>query len=175
MEHVHRPDAPRAPKRVAAAAESRRRIRRFAPHDSVQRRLVVPVHATPPARVRGRRAVRRDLEPEPAAEKLAPQRVVRYEPARAPARSGRLAVARAFPPPVQVRGPAGLRAALGRGRVAWRVPAPPDDVGPNRAGRSGGCGGATRRRRRRVLALGARRGGARVPRRRVTRQLVSIF
>ena len=98
----------------------------------------------------------------------------RDEPARAPARSGRLAVARAFPPPVQVRGPAGLRAALGRGRVAWRVPAPPDDVGPNRAGRSGGRGGATRRRRRRVLALGARRGGARVPRRRVTRELVSV-
>lgn len=99
----------------------------------------------------------------------------RRQSSRAASGVGRLAVARAFRAPVQVRGPAGRLASRVRGRVAGRVPAPPDDAGSNRAGRSA-------RRARRVFFVwirkrrrGTRRGGARVPRRLVTRQLVSML
>ena len=85
MEHVHRPDASRADIRESARkrVSRRRSVARFAPHDSIQRRLVVPVHAPPPARARGRLRVWSHLEPEPALEKLAPQRVVRRQTPRA--------------------------------------------------------------------------------------------
>ena len=83
MEHVHRPDASRADVCESKRRKRVSRVARFALHDSIQRRLVVPVHAPPPARARGRRDVRRDLEPEPALEKLAPQRVVRRQTPRA--------------------------------------------------------------------------------------------
>jgi hypothetical protein len=83
VEHVHRPDASRADVCESKRRKRVSRVARFAPHDSIQRRLVVPVHAPPPARARGRRDVRRDLEPEPALEKLAPQRVVRRQTPRA--------------------------------------------------------------------------------------------